>query len=110
MRFGKDFHFLSNHKGRVEPKTEVANKICTFHLAFVFLYKLFGTWEGHLVDVFVNLFCGHTNTTVDDAQRLCFFIHVNVDGQVAQFPFSFAKVGQRFKLLCSIYGIGNKLA
>ena len=76
--------------------------------AFVFLHKLLGAGEGDLVDIFLHLFFGHTDTAVDDAEGFGIFVHLHLDGHVAQFHIGLAEAHQGFHLLRSVYSVGNQ--
>ncbi len=70
------------------------DQVGAVHFAFVFFDEFFRARERHLIDIFVNLFSGHTDTSVDDAQGLGLFVEFDMNGQIAQFAFGLTKIGQ----------------
>ena len=65
-------------------------------LAFVGFDKLRRTREGYLVDVLVDFFRRHTDTSVADGNGLFLFIDIHMNAQVAQFSAEFAQITQGF--------------
>ena len=57
--------------------------------------------ECNLVDIFVNLLLGHTDTAVADGY--CALAKRNVNGKVAQFAVKLAFCSQSLQFLCCIY-------
>ena len=109
VRLGFDFHQRRHHEGRVETQSEVADDVGCVG-AFVFLYKLLSAGESNLVDVFLHFLLGHTDTMVDHAEGFSLFIHLHVDGHIAQFYIGFAEAHQGFHFLRSIYSVGNQFS
>ena len=103
IRTGDDFHFLGDHEGRVESQTEVTDD--GVGIVLVFLQEVIGTGEGNLVDVFVDFFGCHTQTTVTDGDGTVVLVGFYADGQIAQFPFELTGSRQCFQFLSGIYGI-----
>ena len=91
---GTDFHFLGNHKGRVETQTEVADD--GIGVVLVFLEELLGSREGNLVDVLVDFLGSHADTAIAHGERSGFLIHGDVYGQT---------LGRTLKVACSLQGL-----
>ena len=81
IRLAEDFHFLANHKSRIETETEMADD--RFGFIFVFVDKFLGAGESDLVDVFVHLFGGHAYTMVRNGERLLLLINRHAHAKVA---------------------------
>jgi hypothetical protein len=54
---------------------------------FIFVKELFGTAKCHLVNIFINLFCGHTNTTVSESLVSFSAASRYINAQFAQIAF-----------------------
>ena len=72
-------------------------------IVLIFFYELFSTGKCDLVNVFVNFFGCHTDTTVRNLDDLV--VETNLNGQVAQLSFEFTDRCQGFQFLCSIHSI-----
>ena len=86
-----DVNAVSHHKGWVEAKTEVADD--SRSVVFVLLKEIVSAREGNLVDVFVNLFSGHTDTTIADSECLGLLVNRYVYSQIAQLALEIALHG-----------------
>ena len=72
-------------------------------VVLVFFNELFSAGEGDLVDIFVDLFGGHTDTAVGDFDRIV--IETDMYGQISQFSFELTDGSQCFQLLRCINGV-----
>ena len=80
-RLSEDLDLVGNHKRRVETQTEVSDD----GLILILIEELLGTRECNLVDVFVDLLGGHSDTAVGDGQRLGIFVGSNMNCKAAEF-------------------------
>ena len=60
-----------------------------------------------MVDVFVDLLSGHTESAVADGQRLGIFVELDVNRQVAELALEVALLRQCLQLLRSIDSVGD---
>ena len=104
-RLRNDFYLLGNHERRVEAQTEVADD--GSRVVLILLNELLGAGESDLVDILVDFFGCHTDTTVGNGD--CLVVELNPDGQVAHLTFELADGSQCLQLLRRIDGIGNQL-
>ena len=107
IRKREDLHFLADHEGGIETETEMADdSLCA---VFVFVYKLLRTGERDLVDVFIHLLGGHSDTMVGNGQGLLGLINTYAHAKVAQITLHFTNGRQSLQFLRSIDGIGDQL-
>ena len=78
------------------------NGICVI---LVLVEEVVHTRESNLIDVFVNLFFCHTDTTVTDGKRTLFAIQFYLNGQITQLAFVVTTISQRLQLLRSIHSV-----
>ena len=102
----EDLHFLGNHEGGIETKTEMTDD--GFRFVLILIEELLSTGEGDLVDVLVHFLSRHADTTVGNGE--CFFLFVNRDAhaEVTQVALHFPYGRERFEFLRSIHCIGNQ--
>ena len=73
---GLDLHLFAHHEDRVEAQAEVADDVpLLLRLLLKLLHEFAGAGEGHLVDVFPDLFLRHADARVGDADDLLFLVH-----------------------------------
>ena len=78
IRKSIDSNLISNHKCRVETKTEVTDDLLIARLIFILLHKSSSTGKSDLVNVFIDfLFC-HTDTIIDKSKRFIGRINTNL--------------------------------
>ncbi len=105
---GLDAYLLRNHEGGVEAQSEMSDDAAS--LVLVFFQELACRRKGDLVDILVHLFLGHADAAVGDLDGLGLVVHVETDGQVAQFALEIAGSGKGFQLLSRIHSVCNKFA
>ena len=71
--------------------------------------ELFGTREGNLVDIFVDIVGGHSDTVVADGQRSGLGVDLHCYLGVANLTLEVAERSERAELLGSVHGIADKL-
>ncbi len=81
VRLRVDFHLVRYHKRAVETQSEVSDD--SFCFVLIFIDKLLRTREGNLVDVFIHLFGGHTDTVVLYGQGVFVFVYQHAHPCVA---------------------------
>ena len=77
---GIDMHFISNHERRIESQSKVADHIVFCSFVFIFLQKFGGSGKCDLCNVFLHLFCRHTDTVIGKFQCLLFWIYFHLNG------------------------------
>ena len=85
------------------------NDACIFGRVFVFVKELFSSRESDLVDIFFDLFLGHSNTLVYDMYFFSFLIHLYLNKGIAIRYFSFTNLAEVFELKSGIGGVGDQL-
>ena len=80
-----DFHLLRYHETGVEAQSEVSDN--GIGRVFILIEEVGDARESNLVDVFINLLCRHTNTTVADGEGSVFLVKADMHGKVAQLAF-----------------------
>ena len=88
-----DVHLLAYHERRVETQTEMTDDCVGVILVFV--EEIGYARERNLIDIFVNLLLGHTDTAVADGQRAFLCVETDANGKVAQFALEVAAFGKR---------------
>ena len=107
IRKREDLHFLADHEGGIETETEMADdSLCT---VFVFVDKLLRAGESDLVDVFIHLLGGHSDTMIGNGQGLLGLIYTYAHAKVAQVALHFTNGRQSLQFLRSIHGIRDQL-
>ena len=76
---------------------------------FVFVDKLLRAGESDLVDVFIHLLGGHSDTMIGNGQGLLGLINTYAHAKVAQITLHFTNGRQSLQFLRSIDGIGDQL-
>ena len=71
----------------------------------VLVEEVVHTRESNLIDVFVNLFFCHTDSTIADGERALFTVQLYLNGQITQFAFVVTTISQRLQLLRSIHSV-----
>ena len=61
----------------------------------VFVKEIGYARECNLIDIFVNLLLGHTDTSVADGQRAFLCVETDANGKVAQLALEVAAFGKR---------------
>ena len=82
------------------------NGVCVL---LVFIKEVVSSRECNLIDVFVNLFLGHADTTVAHGQCAFILVDANVYGQVASLFLQLALAGKSLQLLRGIDSIAHNL-
>jgi len=69
---------------------------------FILLHKIFGTGESYLVDILLNLLCGHPDSGIRHCNGLLLLVYIDPDGQITQISLIITHRSQCFQLLCCI--------
>jgi len=77
--------------------------VCIF---LIFVKEVVGTRESNLVDVLVDFFGGHTDTSVADSDG--FLVDIHLYGQVAHFALEITLRSVSLQLLGSVNGIRHQ--
>ena len=77
IRKGIDSNLISNHKCRVETKTEMTDDLLIARLIFILFHKSSGTRKSNLVNVFIYFLFRHTDTIIDKSECLIGRVNTN---------------------------------
>ena len=110
LRATDNFHFFSNHKCRVETKTEMTNYRIFLVRVFVFLHEFFSTREGDLGNVFFNFFGRHADPIIPHDNLFFVLIENYFHFQILGVGFQFSERCKCFEFLGGVHRIGNQLA
>ena len=98
-----DLHLLAHHERRVEAETEVTDD--GIGVVLILVEEVGYAREGNLVDVFVDFFFCHADTTVADGKRSLVCIEAYAYGKVAKLAFEVAAFSKSLHLLCCVNGV-----
>ncbi len=100
-----DSHFLRDHEGRVESQAEMAYDV----LILVLLEELTGGRERDLIDVPVDFLIGHTDTGINDPQRLGLLVKLDAHLKLTKLALEVSVRGDGLHLLRSVHSVRDQL-
>ena len=102
-----DDHLFGHHESRVEAESEMADY--AVGRVLILRQEFFGARESNLVDIFVDIVGGHSDTVVADGQRSGLGVDLHCHLGVAYLTLEVAERRERAELLGSVHGIADEL-
>ena len=100
-----DSHFLRDHESRVESQAEMADDV----LILVLLEELTGGRERDLIDVPVDFLISHTDTGINDPQRLGLLVKLDAHLKLAKLALEVSVRCDGLHLLRSVHCVRDQL-